>query len=396
MPSCVERRRGGAAATERRPPFWQAVGYFEKVVELDSTFAEAWWELAATSAILYGNAAPSASVARKSLDAATRAAKLDPERASGHRALAVYYWAVAFDRDKALAEAEAAYRLAPSDASVLGTLAVVLASADRWEEALRYSKTAYTLDPRTASRPSQVAQLHLWLRRPDEARPLADRAMALAPRNVGAVETRVMVALSAGDLADARRVLRNATEIPPADLAAYMGTYWDLGWVLDDAGQRLLLSLGLDAFDDDPAAQAIVRAQLHWWRGDTALARAWGDSAARLFRVQVRDSPGDAQRHSLLGLALAYAGHRDEAIAQARRGAELGSVSVDAQFAPYFMHLLTRAYLLADRKDDAIDQLEAVIMKMPYYLTPAWLRIDPTFAPLRGDPRFQRLVGVGS
>ena len=41
--------------------------------------------------------------------------------------------------------------------------------------------------------------------------------------------------------------------------------------------------------------------------------------------------------------------------------------------------------------DKAIDQLEA-LLKTPYFLSPAWLRIDPNFAPLRGNPRFKRLV----
>jgi Flp pilus assembly protein TadD len=113
---------------------------------------------------------------------------------------------VAYDGTKALAEAEAAYRLAPSDATVLVTLASVLASAGRWEEAVSYAKAAYTLDPRTAARPAAVARFYLWLRRPADARPLVDRAMALAPRNPSAVQDRVMVALSAGDLTESRRV----------------------------------------------------------------------------------------------------------------------------------------------------------------------------------------------
>jgi hypothetical protein len=33
------------------------------------------------------------------------------------------------------------------------------------------------------------------------------------------------------------------------------------------------------------------------------------------------------------------------------------------------------------------------LLKVPYFLSPAWLRIDPTLTPLRGDPRFRRMAG---
>jgi serine/threonine-protein kinase len=381
----------GAGANLAPAALRQAIAFYQEAVRLDSTFADAWAQLASVSSLLYSNSTPTADLARQTLNAATRASRLDPDGVAGHRALANYYRGVKFDNAKALAEAEAAYRLAPSDASVLVTLSSVLASADRWEEALSYANAAYTLDPRTAARPASVARIYLWLRRPADARPFTDRAMALAPRNPSAAQDRAIVALCSGDLPDARRVLRSATEIPPADLAAYMAIYWDLGWALDDAGQRLVLSLGPEAFDGDSASLAIVRAQIYGWRGETDLARAWGDSAARLLRAQVRESPTDAQRHSLLGLSLAYAGSFDEAIAEAKRGVEMSPVSVDAQFAPYYMHLLTRVYILAGRKGEALDELQA-IMKLHYFLTPAWLKIDPTFAPLRGDPRFERLA----
>jgi hypothetical protein len=33
-----------------------------------------------------------------------------------------------------------------------------------------------------------------------------------------------------------------------------------------------------------------------------------------------------------------------------------------------------------------------LLLKKPYWLTPGWLKIDPTFAPLRGNSRYERLL----
>jgi hypothetical protein len=59
--------------------------------------------------------------------------------------------------------------------------------------------------------------------------------------------------------------------------------------------------------------------------------------------------------------------------------------------APYIQHQLARIYLLAGEPEKALDQLEP-LLTIPYELSPGWLRIDPTFVPLRGNPRFERLV----
>jgi hypothetical protein len=75
----------------------------------------------------------------------------------------------------------------------------------------------------------------------------------------------------------------------------------------------------------------------------------------------------------------------------------LGPVSADAQTGPYFMHQLARIYILTGEPDKAIDQLEA-LLRIPYQVSPAWLRIDPNFDPLRSNPRFKNLAegaGVG-
>ncbi|MFL5494279.1 MAG: TPR end-of-group domain-containing protein, partial [Gemmatimonadales bacterium] len=63
----------------------------------------------------------------------------------------------------------------------------------------------------------------------------------------------------------------------------------------------------------------------------------------------------------------------------------------DGYIGPYLQHQLARIYVLVGEPEKAIDQLES-LLKMPYFLSPGWLRIDPNFAPLRGNPRFEKLV----
>jgi serine/threonine-protein kinase len=385
------RAATGGGASNSPPELRRSIAQYEEAVRLDSTFADAWAELAVNLVLLYANSSPSQEVAQKALAAAKRAIAVDPSGAVGHIALGRYYLVVDGDAARAATELETALKAAPGDATALAVLGTVNRSLGRYEKALGYARSAYALDPRSSSRAGQVAWTLLWMRRPAEAQPIAERARALTPTSLSLTERLAMVSLSEGDVAGARRIVAGATEVSRADLAEYMSNYWDLGWVLDDSTQGLVLSLGPEAFDDDPAAMGIVRAQIYGWRGDHAASRAWGDSAQRYFTQHLRETPNDAQRHVIRGLALAYAGRRDEAVAEGQRGVALLPIEKDAETGPYFVHQLARIYLHTGQPEKALDQLEKV-MSVPYYLSPAWLRIDPEFAPLRGNPRFERLA----
>ena len=109
------------------------------------------------------------------------------------------------------------------------------------------------------------------------------------------------------------------------------------------------------------------------------------------FEDQIRATPDNAQLHSLLSVALAYLGRKDDAIREGRRGVELSPISRNAFTGPYLVHQLARTYILVGEPEQAIEQLEP-LLKIPYYLSPGWLRIDPAFDPLRKNPRFQKLA----
>jgi tetratricopeptide (TPR) repeat protein len=263
---------------------------------------------------------------------------------------------------------------------------------EQWEQNLRRLERALRLDPRSATVARRLATMNVFLRHYDAADSAVDQAIALAPTNPQMVLVKLLGTLGRGDLAGARAVVRAARQrIDPTTLLPFLAIYQDLYWVLDDTEQRQVLALPPAAFDDDRAVWAIVRAEIHALRGHRRLALAYADSARAVAAAQVRAAPEDSQRHMLLGLTLAYLGRKEEAEREGRRGVELLPISRDGYSGPYNQLQLVRIYLLTGEPELALDQLEP-LLRIPFYISPGWLRIDPTFDPLRKHPRFQRLL----
>ena len=185
-------------------------------------------------------------------------------------------------------------------------------------------------------------------------------------------------------------IRENPGRVDPTVLAAYFGNYYELYWVLEPDLRNLLLRLTPSAFDDR-AAWAIVLAQTHRLQGDRARTRTYADSARIGFEERLRGAPADAQSHVFRGLALAYLGRKAEAIEEGEKAAALLPITRDTYTGPYVQHQLVRIYIEVGEPEKALDRLEP-LLRMPYSLSPGWLRIDPTFDPLRSNPRFKKLV----
>ncbi|MFL5515238.1 MAG: protein kinase domain-containing protein [Gemmatimonadales bacterium] len=390
----AEATGGLVAATAQtlRP----AIVWYGQAVGIDSTFAEAWSRLSRAQGLFYLNVMPSPEADSGARRAAERAAALAPDSPAAHFAWAGYYLTTHVDNARALSEAQAGLRVAPNNTDLLIMAALSEQGLGQWDSSVAYLQRAAVLDPRSVTTQRRLAHGLLRLHRLPEAELAADRALALAPANLDAIEAKVMVHLASGDLDGARAALDASRGlVDPTTLAVFLGTYWDLYWVLDDAQQQLLLRQSPSAFDGDEGTWGIVLAQTAWLRGDRARARALADTARAGFVRTLEGTPTDPQRTVILALALAYAGQKPQALETARRAEELIGTVRDDYTVPYLRHVLARIYVLTGERDKAVDQLEKLLAR-PYFATRAWLRIDPSFAPLKGYPRFDKLVASGN
>ena len=385
--------RAGAVKGSGLAKVRQRIALLEQAVTLDSTYARAWASLSGDLSALYENGAPDPAVAMRSLRAAERALLINPDDPSGYLAMADYHYAVTRDAKQAEEQILRGLRLAPRDPSLLGTAAKIERQTGQFDAAVAHLRQALGLDPRSIGTLNVLQTTLLWLRRYPEALAVSDSLLALRPGDVGYTQDKSMVYLAEGRLREAKTLIAGLSPaVPDSEVAAYFTYYWDLYWVLDDAQQRVVLKLAPSSFDNDRAAWATSLMQLYWFRGDTSRARAYADTAYAENQILIRQSPDDAQRKVLAGLALAYLGRKDEAIASGLRAIALAPLATDKINGPYYQHQMARIYLLVGQPEQALDELEP-LLRTPYYLSPGWLRIDPTFSSLVGTLRYDRMIG---
>jgi tetratricopeptide (TPR) repeat protein len=147
--------------------------------------------------------------------------------------------------------------------------------------------------------------------------------------------------------------------------------------------------------------EAFDNNRVHWglkigatWKllGDLNRSKAYADSAVMAVEAQLRNFPDDAQLHELRGRSLALAGRKAEAVQEAEQSLRMRETTLDAITGPYYRFQVVRILLQVGEYERAIEELKPLVDRPGLGLTRAYLRIDPGFKPLRGNPRFERLI----
>jgi len=373
------------------PSLQRAANLYAQAVGLDSAFDLAWARLAQAGAYVYLVTKPTPAQADATRRAMEHAVKLAPGAPETQRAVGIYEEVVHGDAGAALQAFEAGLARAPTNTDLLTAAAGAERALGRWGQALARLEQAQALDPRSVRVARGLAAALLYLRRWPDARAAAARGLTVAPTMLELIGDQIVSYVGEGDVATAQRVLRGVPpEVDRAALLIELVGRWDLEWLMDDGQQRVLLSLPVSAFGDEPGQWSWARAETYWFRGDRARARVYADSARRALEAQLthpveRAAPTYALEHAFLGLALAFLGRRAAAVHEGQVAIASGGAGA------YAKHQLARIYILVGEPDQALDQLES-LLRIPYILSPGWLRIDPNFAPLRGNPRFERVI----
>ncbi len=375
---------------------------YQKAVELDPNFALAYANLSQIHSQLFWYFFDRSDARLvKARKAADRALELQPRLAEGHIALAYYYYWGNLDYDLALEHLATAEKIKPDDSDLLMAKAAVQRRLGRFDEALAPFDKASALDPRNNVKTVEFGFTHYLMRNYGAAEQVYDRAISFAPDFFLPYTWKVWLYLSwEGNLEKARQTVEDARrEIPVPELLpnllvkslVEMYPFEPVIGALDAESRQALERASLESFRGDSLQYFLSKAGLHGSDNQPARERAYYDSSRALLEEMIRRRPGEGRYHTLLGIAYAALGRKSDAIGEGKRGVALRPPAKDALAGPILVQDLAQIYTMVGERDLAIDQLE-LLLSIPGRISVPWLRVDRTWDPLRGHPRFKKLV----
>jgi len=391
----------------------KAISFYERAVQLDPNFALAWALLSSAHAHAYISVDTTAARRDAAKQALEKAQKLQPNSPETLLALGYYQYWVLLDYALAKATFARVSKMLPGSSEAPKALGYIARREGQWDQSIAYFEQALALDPRNVELLTQAAGTYTMLRKFPAALKLYDLRLDITPNDPDVIASKASIYQAQGNLQEAAKLLSEVNAQTPSYLPFRIKiTELRLERKLGEAirlAQARLAQFHFTSEGDKGGIQVRlawierlnVQVRLAWierLNGDTAGAKVTAEQARNTLEPLCKNQPDNAVFAAGLSLANAVLGDKESALKEAERAITLSPSSKDRVNGPACEEVLALVETMVGENSRAISTLTRLLQTpyggwlcFPLPITPALLRLDPIWDPLRSDPAFQKL-----